>query len=55
MLKMSPQYLLCLQKGKNIWNILKQIKSFVSINDFYEFAKIVDSYNRQCESIYNKM
>jgi len=37
----------CLQKVKHIK--YKQIKRFV-----YEFAKIVDSYNRLCESIHKK-
>ena len=32
----------------------KQIKRYVSVNDSNEFVKIVDSYNRLCESIHKK-
>jgi len=44
--------LYCLQKVKHI--TYKQIKRYVSANDSNEFAKIVDSYNRLCESIHKK-
>jgi len=30
----------------------KQIKSYKSVRDYNEFAKIDDSYNRLCESIH---
>jgi len=32
----------------------KQIKRYVTANDSNEFAKIVDSYNRLCDSIHKK-
>jgi len=44
--------LYCLQKIKQIK--YKQIKRYVSANDSNEFAKIVDSYYRLCESIHKK-
>jgi len=51
MFRMSRKFY-CLQKVKHIR--YKQIKSFVSANDSNEFAKIVDSNNRLCESIHKK-
>ena len=51
MLRMS-QKIYCLQKVKHIK--CKQIKHYVFSNDSNEFAKIVDSYNRLCESIHKK-
>jgi len=41
-----------LQKVKHIK--YKQIKGFKSASDSNEFTKIVDSHNRQCESIHKK-
>jgi len=52
MFRMSRK-IYCLQKVKHIK--YKQIKRYVSANDSNEFAKIVDSYNRLCESIHKKM
>ena len=51
MFRMSRK-IYCLQKVKHIK--YKQIKHFVSAWDSNEFAKIVDSYNRRCESIHKK-
>ena len=51
MFRMSRK-IYCLQKVKHIK--YKQIKRYVSANDSNEFAKIVDSYNRFCESIHKK-
>jgi len=51
MFRMSRK-IYCLQKVKHIK--YKQIKRYVSANDSNEFAKIVDSYNRLCESIHKK-
>jgi len=52
MFRMSRK-IYCLQKVKHIK--YKQIKRYVSANDSNEFAKIVDSYNRLCESIYKNI
>ena len=49
MFRMSRK-IYCLQKIKHIK--YKQIKRYVSTNDSNEFAKIIDSYNRLCESIH---
>ena len=51
MFRMSRK-IYCLQKIKHIK--YKQIKGYKSASDSNEFAKIVDSYNRQCESIHKK-
>jgi len=51
MFRMSRK-IYCLQKVKHIK--YKQIKRYVSANDSNEFAKIVDSFNRLCESIHKK-
>ena len=49
MFRMS-QKIYCLQKVKHIK--YKQIKRYVSADDSNEFTKIVDLYNRLCESIH---
>ena len=51
MLRMSRK-IYCLQMVKHIK--YKQIKRYVSVNDSNEFVKIVDPYNRLCESIHKK-
>ena len=51
MFRMSRKFY-CLQKVKHIK--YKQIKRYKSTIDFNEFVKIIDSYNRLCESIHKK-